>query len=275
MVSRKKAAGKARKAKNAAKAKAEEAAVALERENNNSTTSNDNGLEQQSTNELEEQKQELASTRMLQLKCDHGAEKTDICIHFVLAFKTAFHDEATRGSPLSQCLIYAHKATFEEFTEVWSDSANMEIASTLFLGLGTVNIVNGNCDNACKYATFVRYFEQHIAVELKQSQAFTKWTKIYEARKADMHTLVKFFWKRIPCSCLDEKYEEVKGIPKMGFCYNSQCAFPNLRVERSKTKYCSRCRTATYCSRECQEADWKRHKPHCDKSAAIIARFEA
>jgi hypothetical protein len=37
-------------------------------------------------------------------------------------------------------------------------------------------------------------------------------SKIVQANRADEHTLVKFFRKRIPCSCLDEKYQEVKQI---------------------------------------------------------------
>ena len=91
-----------------------------------------------------------------------------------------------------------------------------------------------------------------------------------------MHTLVKYFRKRIPCSCLDGKYDEVKAITKLGFCFNPECNFEmSGELERSKTMYCSRCRCATYCSRECQKADWARHKSYCDKDAAERAEFDA
>ena len=33
--------------------------------------------------------------------------------------------------------------------------------------------------------------------------------------------------------------------------------------ERAKLLVCSRCKSAAYCSRECQTADWKQHKPAC------------
>ncbi len=125
------------------------------------------------------------------------------------------------------------------------------------------------------YACFARYFEHHIAVELKKTQALINWPKIGELDKADDHTLVKFFRQRIPCSCLDEKYQEVKSIPKMSFCYNPQCNIPDRRVERGQTMYCSRCRCAVYCSRECHKADWPRHQEWCDMDVAIIAEFEA
>jgi len=111
------------------------------------------------------------------------------------------------------------------------------------------------------------------------------WPKIYETylasscgdtyNPADLHTLVKFFRKRIPCSCscLDAKYEEVKATTKMGWCFNLQCNL--LRVERSKTMYCDRCRFVTYCSRECQKAHWSKHQATCDKAAALKAKFDA
>lgn len=146
------------------------------------------------------------------------------------------------------------------------------------LCLGTEAILGNNYDDAIALAAYTRYFEQYIAVELRQTQALPNWPKIYETHNADLHTLVKFFRHRIPCSCLDEKYEEFKFITKIGFCYNPKCKFSFSEgggMERSKTMYCSRCRCETYCSRECQEADWAEHKPNCDNDAAIIAKFEA
>ena len=67
----------------------------------------------------------------------------------------------------------------------------------------------GSDDNARKSAAFARFFEQHIAVELEQTQALINVTKIINAYVADNHTLVKFLRHRISCSCLDEKYEEL------------------------------------------------------------------
>ena len=71
--------------------------------------------------------------------------------------------------------------------------------------------------DARAFATLARFFEQYIAVMLKKSQAVVNWAKICETHGADMHTLVKFFRTRIPCSCLDWTYQEVKLITKMAF----------------------------------------------------------
>ena len=135
--------------------------------------------------------------------------------------------------------------------------------------------LEGSYDLARDTATMIRILEQYIAIELHRTQALYNWPKVEDTYYADLHTLVKFYRHRIPCSCLDEKYEEVKDIPKMGFCYNPECSIPNRELERSKTKCCSRCRDVTYCSRECQVADWSRHKPICDENADRIAKFEA
>ena len=93
------------------------------------------------------------------------------------------------------------------------------------------------------------------------------------------HTLIKFWRHRNQCSCLDDKDQQVKHISKTGICFNAQC--PNIfvvfqvgYVPRSKTKYCSRCRNVTYCSRESQVADWSKHKSACDHNAEIISKFK-
>ena len=160
------------------------------------------------------------------------------------------------------------------FADVWHDSAKMKIAMSVCFCVGTQSMLDGDYLNARECAVFARYFEQYIAVELKQTQALKNLPKVEDTFFGDNHTLVKFYRHRIPCSCLDKKYEEVKHITKMGRCYNPQCSIPGRSLERSKTKYCSRCRCITYCSRECQIAHWTEHKPNCDINAAIVAKFE-
>eukprot|EP01055_Gregarina_sp_Pseudo9_P001428 Gregarina_sp_Pseudo_9__1427@NODE_1955_length_1235_cov_6_767559_g1812_i0_p2_GENE_NODE_1955_length_1235_cov_6_767559_g1812_i0NODE_1955_length_1235_cov_6_767559_g1812_i0_p2_ORF_typecomplete_len262_score78_27zfMYND/PF01753_18/2_2e11zfC6H2/PF15801_5/0_025Ecl1/PF12855_7/0_022zfMss51/PF13824_6/0_21Meleagrin/PF08189_11/1_5_NODE_1955_length_1235_cov_6_767559_g1812_i0200985 len=38
-----------------------------------------------------------------------------------------------------------------------------------------------------------------------------------------------------------------------------------------RIKRCAKCQTTPYCSRECQKADWKRHKKVCNKNASTRA----
>eukprot|EP00984_Skeletonema_dohrnii_P011219 scaffold4462_cov119-Skeletonema_dohrnii-CCMP3373.AAC.2 len=231
-------------------------------------------------------------------KCWHGSiESIDVmCIEFVIAFREAFYssakDKESGGidGDISDLLVDAGNATLDEFAAVWNDSSKMEMAMSYFLYYGTQNILEGtnnledilelSRDDTRHCAIFARYFEQYIAVKLDQTQAIMHWPKLYEADRGDMHTLVKFFRTRCPCACLDGKYDEVKAITKLGFCFNPECNSNfdfemSGELERSKTKYCSRCRCATYCSRECQKADWTRHKIYCDEDAEEMADFDA
>ena len=263
------------KARRAAKAKARE--EAYEGVNNN----------QAAGNSSEEQSSLAVQMRHLQIgdKCRHdpNPNRYDGPAVELLRLLAKFHSSFVEGfrcgnQSLWRCLMAAKKATLDEFSDKWNDSAKMEIAEvglSFFYCEGTEFCLRGDYDDARDSATFARFFEQYIAVEVKRTQALYNPAKINETYYSDVHTLVKFFRHRIPCSCLDEKYEEVKDVPKMGCCYNPECKLPNGMTERSNTKYCSRCRCATYCSRECQEVDWSRHKAHCDCGAAVIAKFEA
>ncbi len=229
----------------------------------------------------------LAAQMQMQLwKCCHRVDPSsasvkvdDVSFRFAAAFRKSFREsyrDGDRGLSLSECLIDARYATMDEFEDVWKDYVKMESVMSFLLSNGAQLILEGNYDYARQIATYARFIEQHIAIELKQSKALYNFPKILEGYKADMHTLVKFFRRRISCSCLDKRYEEVKNITKIAFCYNPRCTcLPYVEMTRSRTMYCSRCRCVTYCSRGCQKADWSRHKSACDKCFDIKADFEA
>jgi len=266
-VGRKRNQGKARKA---AKAKAEEEAKE-ERGNNNQTT---DGRHQPLAAQMQQLEIGAAPTSSGTTKCYHGFEKMDnLCSEFVVAFSDAVHDAGKRGLP--ECLIAAEDATKDKFAVVWKDSAKLKSAMSYLLYHGTQHVLDGNYDYARKCAACARYFEQYIAAELHQTQAIMHWQKIKEMSiEGDTHTLVKLFRKRIPCVCLNKKYDEVKTITKMGVCFNLQCNNNSGLVERSKTMYCSRCRCVAYCSRECQKAHWPMHREDCEHTSRMRAEFD-
>ncbi|KAL9187046.1 hypothetical protein ACHAXT_010766 [Thalassiosira profunda] len=80
----------------------------------------------------------------------------------------------------------------------------------------------------------------------------------------------KFLSKRIPCQCLDERYKQLKETaPRTGICSNCR------ETKRCKDlMLCTRCRLTQYCSRECQTADWSRHKKEeCDEMSCYDKRL--
>ena len=139
-------------------------------------------------------------------------------------------------------------------------------------------ILVGDYFSACRSAKCSCFFEQWATIVAQDScnwnifAALCDWGKMAELYHGDDHTLVNFFRKRIPCKCLDSKYEEVKSIKKIGFCLNPKCSLPGKKTERSKMLYCTQCRNANYCSRECQVAHWPFHKEFCVAASRLTAR---
>jgi hypothetical protein len=155
--------------------------------------------------------------------------------------------------------------TKEKYDTVWNNSANLNWTVSFFLANGTQHLLDGN-DSCARDCAFISYaFEQRASQFVAQSRTIN-WPKLIELYIADHHTLVSFFRKRTNCSCLDELYKKVKSIPKIGLCYNPNCKHGRV-VTRSKTKCCSQCRRANYCSRRCQAAHWPRHRKGCSKKA--------
>ena len=138
---------------------------------------------------------------------------------------------------------------------------------------GTQHILNGDNNFARFNAKLAYYFEEWTAVYIGKTNAVVNWTKVMELCVADDHTLVQYYRKRIPCSCLDKKYKAVKSVKKMGVCCNPNCSVQ--KVERRKMFCCTGCGEINYCSIECQKADWKSHKEFCGSIAEDKAAFQS
>ena len=60
-------------------------------------------------------------------------------------------------------------------------------------------------------------------------------------------SILKFYTKRISCSCLDDLYTNAKTKSKTGLCFHCK-----QRFERSKLLVCASCKNQQFCSRKCQ-----------------------
>jgi hypothetical protein len=205
--------------------------------------------------------------------CDHGYVKTEDHRMIVDLANTLMSGYISVGADadMGDRLEAADKATREKYPEMSYDYSNLKQVVPYFIANGTQKVLEGKNNVARFFASLACYCEECIAAKLHKTKTAMDATKTLELMFADDHTLVKYLKKRVPCKCLEEKYKEVKSITKMGLCCNSQCSIlPDKMVARSKMLYCTRCRRANYCSRECQEADWPAHKKICDKLASWI-----
>jgi hypothetical protein len=218
-------------------------------------------------------------------KCTHGSmtsldQRTE---EFLLDLSaTFFADIRSRSkvvarSKLGKALVEQHQAVFGNYEDVCSDETKMGLLSSFIVARGSQYILDDSNTKACRCASLAYYLEQYTAVVLKEalSPANMNMVKAFELGVADKHTLVKFFKKRIPCTCLDHTYKEVKSIPKMGLCCNVLCDQPGRSATRKSMLKCTRCRQVNYCSRECQVAHWPVHKTFCDKYKDLYKRADA
>jgi hypothetical protein len=95
--------------------------------------------------------------------------------------------------------------------------------------------------------------------ESPEMQTMEEFTMLMRKTETDQK-VVLYLCKQIPCSCLNEDKKNAKQLPKTGRC--SYCSSQDDKLELKK---CSHCKSAQYCSKECQVADWKtRHKEDCE-----------
>jgi hypothetical protein len=77
---------------------------------------------------------------------------------------------------------------------------------------------------------------------------------------------VKDFMSRCEKLFIQSTAENAHGRPD-DKCKNPQCQ--KVRAMGEKRKVCSKCSRVTYCSRECQKADWRRHKSSCFEGVVL------
>jgi hypothetical protein len=218
--------------------------------------------------------------------CTHGYNPSSIfearfCENYLKAFTESYHNNAsTRGNkPLAR--LSTANAAFStaidrsnsaNTTNISRKKSDIECINPFCVAEGTKNILDGKSDAARVCAVLALYM--NFNMNYTKGDEFPDLQKMMEVIDGDEHTLVQFFRKQIPCSCLDEKYKEVKSITKMGVCCNDDsCPLPGNMAIRSKMLQCTRCRNVSYCSKECQEADWPKHKQACGKTFQEIAEM--
>lgn len=230
----------------------------------------------QKQQQQQQKQQQSPSEKYINSKsCSHGFDSVGddyICLEFVYAYLLAYGDVDENSDNGWQ---EALDLTSGKYVDMMKDANKMQWIASHFVTIAANLVIDGNLDGARGIASFASFFEQYIAVELTRRQATMNVAKLEELAMTDEHTLMSFLKKRIPCSCLDVKYKQVKHVTKMGICSNPQCSLPDRKCERSAMLSCTRCCRVNYCSGECQKVHWQKHKQYCGECVERTANFNS
>ena len=206
------------------------------------------------------------------VECNHGLDLTipDDINHPVINFIDAlvvywvhnlhYHNNMNVGKYLQD--------TYTTHPQLWGNESYREMAVNIFIAIGTnFMLCNQRPQDEAKAIVALENYDGSSGgfggSVLYNRVAATKMRDIHSGTKRDV---LKFFRKRTSCSCLKDMHLEArKTLPKTGVCYHCKQV-----KERALLMVCSRCRIAQYCSRECQVADWSRHKGYCDECIVPI-----
>ena len=197
------------------------------------------------------------------VKCDHGTDATLIpssSNHPVAKLMNSFEDEIEL-SPNGYTIRSLVGAAFYGNEEVWDNELLRKHTIDLFVRIGT------NMCNARNSPANTRLFAAIVVVLENYTGDINETFIAVDGKVRDLtggddncvsRDVVRFFRKRIPCKCLDQRYSCAKETPKLGECKTCE-----KQMERSHLQLCSKCKVAQYCCRDCQVKDWPVHKMDC------------
>ena len=160
-----------------------------------------------------------------------------------------------------QSSLHTMEYTFRRHREVWQDDKYRKMAISIMICIGTNIMLKSGQHMTALAPTQIALLEHYDGKSDFQSAMYAAAATVRDISGGGEREITRFFFKRIPCSCLKNKYSQVrKDHPnKKGTC--DHCI---RNIERETLMVCSRCRLTQYCSRACQVANWPKHKSMCD-----------
>lgn len=202
--------------------------------------------------------------------CRHGLKDLDLfsrkstCIKFLKTFTNAMLE----GRPIVDIIQLTH----DLYPGIWTghDAEGSKAIKSWFVYSGANFLLNSDKDShshheASIMAVCLLWLEHYDPLQGFDEDNFgpsgdQKYLTSVDIWHGCQRSIVKFFKRRVPCSCLDKMRAAATSIPKTGLCDDCE-----ERKERRELSFCTCCKRRQYCSQECQVKDWQDHKALCNK----------
>ena len=202
--------------------------------------------------------------------CNHGCTTLPPQEHAVSSFMNAFESLSDENGDVYTVMEKASKCC----PGVWKDDEQRQTTISILLRMGTNLILSEAVDNdyeaALGIARAILLLEFYDGADGCLRAAVLG--SVYINGACGQRDVLKFYSKRLPCSCLKEVYKQArKSLPKVGACVHCK-----QETDRSNLMTCGHCRVPFYCSRQCQVSDWEpNHSKFCGSYADARKRQEA
>ena len=204
--------------------------------------------------------------------CRHGCEvisKDDLCYKFVeqleFEMKAAYdlRDDIYKAEIVNEtiALLKARK----EYEMIWDDDSKdtRQKLQSLFVHLGTNLLLRDDKQRSINLASVATAFYitfSHQKLDYWEAMDSSEHrVSLRNLEDGLVYDCAKFLSKRIPCQCLEKIYLRERPKPRL-----SDCSYCKEVKDRRELYLCSGCLYHQYCNADCQAKDyWSRHKSAC------------
>ena len=160
----------------------------------------------------------------------------------------------------------ALRKAYMHYPEAVNIESNREIVKKNFISNGVSSLLRMSGPIMMTHSCFVALMlidsydpSSHVPLCRLDDRDAKVWLRNMDIMNGCFHSLVKYFAKKTPCSCLDEIYTRVRSTTsKTGHCMNCK-----QKQERSSLFICTGCEREQYCSKACQISHAPIHKERC------------
>ena len=195
-------------------------------------------------------------------RCNHGCPVLPAPDHAVSLFMDALWADSfvedKSAVDLLVDVIYNHQ-------RVWDNATLRKMALDIMLAIGVNFIIFDKVKHksALYFAHAISILEQYNG---NGEDGFI--VGVYKAIRVEHdlrcggeREIIRFFLKRISCSCLKATYSQIKESHPIR---TGECFTCKQSKKLSLQMLCGRCNIVQYCCKECQAAHWPEHKGLCN-----------